>query len=342
MNRSFDHERHQLLQLFDSIQRGNHQIIDEYIILLFRFQYKYNKIYQQFCNNLGVKDKSIDRKEKIPFLPISAFKMHEVKTGNFNAEIIFSSSGTTGSQKSNHQIRDINHYLLTTKIIWSKYFRSVNNYQILALLPGYLEREGSSLIKMVDYFVQLSDYKTSGFYLRDHDKLAEMLMQCKKEQIPTVLFGVTYALLDFIVQYKIIFPELVIIETGGMKGNREEMTKVAVHELLKDAFHVEGVYSEYGMTELLSQAYTKGGTNFLPNDQLHIFTHQINDPLTREKVGKPGIISIIDLANIDSCAFIQTEDLGVLYEDDSFEILGRLDYADVRGCNLLVQESGFG
>lgn len=340
MNGGFDHERHQLLQLFGSIQRGNHLIIDEYMILLFRFQYKYNKVYHQFCNNLGVKDKSVDKKEKIPFLPISAFKMNEVKTGSFDAEIIFKSSGTTGLQASLHKIRDLNHYLLNAENIWSKYFRPVNNYQILALLPGYLEREGSSLIKMVDYFVQLSNYKMSGFYLRDHDKLAETLIKCKKKQIPTVLFGVTFALLDFIEQYKINFPELLIIETGGMKGNREEMTKVAVHELLKDAFHVEGVYSEYGMTELLSQAYTKGGTIFLPNDFLHIFTHQINDPLSREKAGKPGIISIIDLANIDSCAFIQTEDLGILNRDDSFEILGRLDYADVRGCNLLVQESG--
>jgi len=340
MNGGFDHERHQLLQLFGSIQHGDYQIVDEYVMHLFRFQYKYNKIYHQFCNNLGVKVKSIDKKEKIPFLPISAFKVHDVKTGEFDAEIIFRSSGTTSNQTSNHQVRDINHYLTNAEKIWSKYFKPVNNYQILALLPGYLEREGSSLIQMVDYFIQLSAYETSGFYLRDHDALAEELMQCKKQNIPTVLFGVTYALLDFIAQHQIIFPDLVIMETGGMKGNRKEMTKAAVHAELKDAFHVKGVYSEYGMTELLSQAYTKGETIFLPNNMLNVFTHQINDPLSRERISKPGIISIIDLANIDSCAFIQTEDLGIVNRDGSFEILGRLDYADVRGCNLLVQESG--
>ena len=342
MNGSFDHDRHQLLNLFASIQQGNAQIIDEYTLQLFRFQYKYNKIYHEFCNNLGVKENSVTKKEKIPFLPISAFKIHDVKTGKFTPEDIFRSSGTTAKVTSRHHVRDTNHYLLNAENIWSGYFRPIQNYQILALLPGYLEREGSSLIKMVDYFVKLSPYKTSGFYLRDFDALAEKLILSKKQHIPTILFGVTYALLDFIAIHEIVFPELTIIETGGMKGNREEKTKVAVHKLLKDAFQVKDVYSEYGMTELLSQAYTKGETIFLPNEMLHVFTHQANDPLTPEKEGKPGIISIIDLANIDSCAFIQTEDLGIRYIDGSFEILGRLDYADIRGCNLLVQESGLG
>jgi len=342
MNGSFDYDRHQILNLYTSIQHGNIQIIDEYTLQLFRFQYKYNRIYHQFCNNLGVKENSVNKKEKIPFLPISAFKVHDVKTGNFIPEAIFRSSGTTGSMTSKHLIKDISQYLLNTEFIWSEYFKPVQNYQILALLPGYLEREDSSLIKMVNHFTQLSSYPTSGFYLRDVDSLAEKLIFSKSKRIPTVLFGVTYALLDFIAMHQINFPELIIIETGGMKGNREEKTKVAVHELLKDAFHVNGVYSEYGMTELLSQAYTSGDPIFSPNHMLQIITCQINDPLSIEKEGKPGIISIMDLANIDSCAFIQTEDLGIRYSNRRFEVLGRLDSADIRGCNLLVQESGLG
>ena len=340
MQHSFDQERNQLFKIFNNIQQGKSLVNEDYVLQLFRFQYKYNQIYQQFCKNLGVKVNSVSKKEEIPFLPISAFKVHEVKTGIFDPEEIFRSSGTTGNMTSSHQVRDIHHYLQNTRIIWSKYFKPINNFQILALLPGYMERDGSSLIKMVDYFVKHSPYETSGFYLRDHDALAEKLKLSKTQHIPTVLFGVTYALLDFITHHQIVFPDLTIIETGGMKGNRQEMTKTSVHNLLIDAFHVKQVYSEYGMTELFSQAYTNGETIFLPNDMLLIITHQINDPLSGEREGKPGIISIIDLANIDSCAFIQTDDFGIRYNNGSFEILGRLDHADIRGCNLLVQESG--
>lgn len=340
MRGSFDQERHQLLKQFNAIQQGEHRFVDEYLLQLFRFQYKYNQVYLDFCNNIGVNDKIVDNKSKIPYLPISAFKFQKVITGKFIPEVIFKSSGTTGLIQSVHYVRDQQFYLQNSSKIWSQYFHSVNKYCFLALLPGYLEREGSSLISMTDYFIKSSAYPISGFYLRDYQSLLTNLTECKNQKIPTVLLGVTFALMDFIEQFQVYFPDLLIIETGGMKGNRTEMTKPELHYELQNAFGVSKVYSEYGMTELMSQTYTNGSTLFKSNVFMQVETHQINDPLSKEKKGKAGIISIADLANIDSCAFIQTEDLGISHADGNFEILGRLDYADLRGCNLLMQESG--
>ncbi|MBK8348240.1 MAG: acyl transferase [Saprospiraceae bacterium] len=340
MDSAFEKERKQLYQCFMGLTTSNQNKMDVYVLDLFKFQYKYNETYRQFTKNLGYSEDNITNIAQIPYLPISAFKTREIKTGDITAQEIFKSSGTSGQIRSNHFIRDVQHYHLHTAHIWSLYFRNVETYCILGLLPGYLERDGSSLISMVSYFISLSQYAESGFYVREHETLYRHLVQCKNKNIPVVLFGVTYALLDFAAKYHLDFPELIIMETGGMKGNREEMTKHALHDMLKRSFGVAKVYSEYGMTELMSQAYTKGESYFYPNPFLKITTKQINDPLSEEKKGKPGIISIMDLANIDSCAFIQTEDLGMVYDDKRFEIAGRLDSADLRGCNLLLQETG--
>ncbi|HLO53365.1 MAG TPA: hypothetical protein VK169_03705 [Saprospiraceae bacterium] len=336
---TFDQERIHIYNQYRDLLDGTHPSRTDYIIDLFLFQYKYNAIYQEYVRNLGINIKDVTNIDKIPFLPISAFKHHEVKTGDFVAEDLFLSSGTTSTVvRSKHYVRDQHHYLQNTEYIWSTYFQHVSEYCVLALLPGYLEREGSSLISMVQHFVQLSKYEESGFYLRDHKALYDKLLHNKSNNIPTVLFGVTYALLDFVTAYEISFPELIVMETGGMKGQRKEMTKTELHEELKPGFGVNHIYSEYGMTELFSQAYATEGILFKPNPCMDIIIHQVNDPLTLEKLGKPGIISVIDLANIDSCAFIQTEDMGILHEDLCFEIIGRMDAADMRGCNLMVQE----
>lgn len=336
---TFDQERTHIFNQYQDLIEGELSSRTDYIFDLFHFQYKYNVIYQEYVRNLGINVKDVSSIDKIPFLPISAFKHHDVKTGEFTEADLFLSSGTTSNIiRSKHFVRDLNHYLQNTVYIWSTYFQNISDYCVLALLPGYLEREGSSLISMVQHFVQLSKYDESGFYLRDHKALYDKLLHNKKHQIPTVLFGVTYALLDFVAVFELDFPELIVMETGGMKGQRKEMTKTELHEVLKPGFGVSHIYSEYGMTELFSQAYATESILFKPNACIDIIIHQVNDPLTLEKTGKPGIISVIDVANIDSCAFIQTEDMGILHDDHCFEIIGRMDAADIRGCNLMVQE----
>ncbi len=340
MDAQFEQERIKIFEIFRLYRDSNSISADEYLMALFRFQYKYNDIYRTYCANLKIKVQDIKNTNEIPFLPISAFKSNIVKTGQFEAEEVFRSSGTTGQIRSMHHMRSLNHYLSQTVYIWEQYFDAVDNYCFLALLPGYLERDGSSLIHMVDYFISRSNYSQSGFYLRNHDELYEKLLECQKLSIPTVLFGVTYALCDFFEQFTLSFPSLIIMETGGMKGQRQEMLKEELHSFLQKKSLSKSICSEYGMTELLSQAYSKSSTRFFPNKCLKINAFQLTDPLTPEKINKSGIICITDFANIDTCAFIQTEDAGILYEDQSFEISGRTTNSDIRGCNLMMQELG--
>jgi hypothetical protein len=338
MSNDFDTIRNQLYAQYYQLVEIDSTLSDEYLMLLFAFQYKYNTIYNHYCNNLKISFKDIHDVNQIPYLPISAFKYHTVKTGDFESKEVFLSSGTTGSARSKHCIRSLDHYLKNTEMIWSHHFGNLEQYCFLALLPGYLERDGSSLISMVDYFIKKSKYKQSGFFLRNHQSLHETIKACQEKHIPVVLFGVAYALLDFTEAYDINYSDLIIIETGGMKGTRKEMTKEALHYTILEKTGHTKILSEYGMTELLSQSYTDGGMRFKHNNSLKIHTKQINDPLSFEKNGKPGIICITDLANIDSCAFIQTEDVGMVYENGDFEISGRLEASDLRGCNLLLEE----
>lgn len=338
MDTSFESTRNHIFNLYNQLQDDNQLILNHYLLELFQFQYKYNEVYHNYCKNLQVNIEKVNTPDKIPYLPISAFKHYAIKTGTFEAEEIFMSSGTTGTTRSKHHVKTVGHYLQNTEKIWNNHFGSVESYCYLALLPGYLDREGSSLISMVNHFINKSLYTQSGFYIRDHEALHTKLLECQSKNIPTVLFGVPYALLDFIEKHSLSYPELIIIETGGMKGQRAEMSKEALHQILCDKFGVQKIYSEYGMTELLSQSYTKGGTHFISNQNMVVSTHQIYDPLSQEKYGKTGILCIADTANIDSCAFIQTEDIGKVYENGNFEIIGRLDISDIRGCNLLIEE----
>ncbi len=307
----------------------------------FRYQYKYNAVYRKYCNDLHIYDKDVVSMLQIPFLPITAFKHHEIKTGVWPSQETFLSSGTTQlTSRSVHHLLDLDFYHDNAEWIWNQQMGSFSDFCYLALLPGYLDRDGSSLISMVNHFVARSRYDQSGFYLRDHERLLTSLKDCQANQIPTVLFGVSYALLDFIEKYQLHFPELIVIETGGMKGQRPEMTKQALHETLVEGFGVSYITSEYGMTELLSQSYATANGIFKMHERLQVITTQINDPLTRERNKKSGIVNVIDLANIDSCAFIQTQDLGIDHGDATFSILGRLDASDVRGCNLMIDDLG--
>ncbi|MGB4958237.1 MAG: acyl transferase [Saprospiraceae bacterium] len=333
-------ERSQLIQYHQYLTNGHTELLDEYAMSLFRYQYKYNPIYRQFCTSIGKSDKNVLQKNEIPHLPISAFKYREIKSGQFDHEEIFTSSGTTHSLRSSHYVRDVSFYRQHATHLWQKHFDHPGKYCFLALLPGYMDREGSSLISMVDHFIQLSDYSVSGFYLRDHGALADAIQLCRGKNIPVVLFGVTHALLDFGDVYSHAHPQLIIVETGGMKGRKQELTKKELHQTFRALWATDKVYSEYGMTEMLSQVYSESNGCFKQHEFLQVQTKQINDPLSNERLGKPGILCVTDLANIDSCAFIQTEDLGILHDDQTFEIVGRQDASDLRGCNLLLHEAG--
>ncbi len=302
-------------------------------IKLFNYQYKNNGLYRNYCD-LVLKGKKPTQIDEIPFLPIQFFKSHTVKTTDFEAESIFSSSGTTGSTPSLHHIHSKDWYLTVCTTAFELQYGSLKDFRVLALLPSYLEREGSSLIDMVEHFIS-SCGNHGDFYLNHKENLVQELN--KPFDGKTLLIGVTYSLLDFAEQTPIPLNDTVIMETGGMKGRRKEMIREEVHEILKSAFSVERIHSEYGMTELLSQAYSKGNGIYTSPSWMRVLTRQTSDPFTYEKTGKTGGINIIDLSNWKSCAFIQTQDLGRVYRDNSFEILGRFDDSETRGCNLMVQ-----
>ena len=308
---------------------------DKIALQVFNYQYKYNTIYQNWVDSLDVNPNQVVSVQEIPFLPISAFKNYRVQTGQGKEEMIFTSSGTTGAIPSKHYVWDQGLYLENSKRIFESFYGATENYCFLALLPSYLERSGSSLVAMVDHFIQLSQYDSSGFYLYNHDDLYRQLMMNQAKNIPTILFGVSFALIDFVAERKIAFPELIIIETGGMKGRKKELTREELHKSLADGFGVASIHSEYGMTELFSQAYSKKSGVYTCGATMKVIIKDISDPLEEVEDGKTGIVNVIDLANIDSCSFIETQDLGRI-SHGTFEILGRLDTSDIRGCNLMV------
>ena len=303
----------------------------------FRYQATHTALYKQYIENLGINTDEVIALEDIPFLPIDFFKSHKIITEGGAENIIFSSSGTTGSVTSAHYVSDLSLYAKSFNQAFKLFYGEPEQFAILALLPSYLERSGSSLIYMVDDLIKQSTYPESGYFLYNHDDLFHQLSALKNQSIPTILFGVTYALLDFIEQHSINFPELIVIETGGMKGKRKEMIREELHEILKQGFGVPTIHSEYGMTELLSQAYSKGNGVFRCPPWMNVLVRELNDPFSYRKPNQTGGINVIDLANINSCSFIATQDLGKKYDDESFEILGRFDQSDIRGCNLLIQ-----
>ena len=320
-------------------QPGN---FNELAIKLFIHQHQHNHIYRQFCDSLHVNVNEVDSLGKIPFLPISFFKTHIVKTGEFEADTIFESSGTTQTIPSKHFVKDIDIYRKSFTNCFEKFYGLPQNKCILGLLPSYLERKNSSLVLMADELIKASNNPLSGFYLYDHEKLHSTILHNELLKLPTLLIGVTYALLDFAEAYPMQLRHTIVMETGGMKGRREELTRPEVHAILQKQLNISLVHSEYGMTELLSQAYSKGDGIFHCPGWMKILLRDEDDPfhiITATDVqNKPmtGLINVIDLANLHSCCFIATDDIGKLHSNKSFEVLGRADSSDVRGCSLMT------
>lgn len=304
---------------------------------VFQHQALHCAVYQAYITNLGIKPESVTSVDKIPFLPISFFKTQAVLSDTRQPEITFTSSGTTGMVQSRHLVTDVSLYDESFNTAFQQFYGDPKDICILALLPSYQEREGSSLIYMVDALIDQSEHPDSGYFLYNLDDLYARLNALKAAGQKTLLIGVTYALLDFVEAYQVDFPGLIVMETGGMKGKRKEMVREELHAILQVGFGVPAIHSEYGMTELLSQAYSAGNGIFNCPPWMKIRLRDTNDPLSSPERSKSGGINVIDLANINSCAFIATQDLGRIYEDQSFEVLGRFDNSDIRGCNLLVQ-----
>jgi Acyl-protein synthetase, LuxE len=307
---------------------------EEQALHLFQFQYAHNDLYKRFVDELQVDPQSIRSLQEIPFLPISFFKTHTVKTTAFDAAQIFESSGTTTSINSQHHVKDPNIYRQSFMQAFKLFYGDIKDWCILALLPAYLERSGSSLVVMADELIKQSGHAKSGFYLHNMNDLQNTLQDLEKAKQKTLLLGVTFALLDFAEQNPMPLPHCTIMETGGMKGRRKEMLREDVHAQLCKAFAVEKIHSEYGMTELLSQGYSTGDGIFNCPPWMKIVLREEDDPLQMTQ-NKRGLINVIDLANIYSCAFIATDDVGKTFVDGSFEVLGRMDNSDVRGCSLL-------
>ena len=303
---------------------------------MFAFQFEHNSVYRSFCDLLNVHPSDIKTIEDIPFLPIEFFKSHAIRSTDLPVEHIFTSSGTTGLNSSQHIVANLQFYERSFRSGFAHFYGDIEEYVVLALLPNYLERDGSSLIYMVNDLIKQSKHPESGFYLRNHEDLKERLIELNARKQKTLLIGVSFALLDLVETYSFSLEHTIIMETGGMKGQRKEIIREELHRILKDGFGVPLIHSEYGMTELLSQAYSKGQSMFETPPWMRILIRDTEDPLHLLPNGKTGGVNIIDLANLHSCAFIATQDLGRAYSDQSFEILGRFDHSDIRGCNLLV------
>ena len=308
---------------------------DAIAIEIFRYQYRYTKVYRDYCGLLHISETSVKQLTDIPFLPIQFFKEQIVLAENTKAEMIFTSSGTTGSVPSKHYVAKLPLYETSFTEAFKLQYGNIDEYTLLALLPSYLDREGSSLVYMVDQLIRQSKSQHSGFYLSDMSALVEKLLFLEKQQRKVILIGVSYALLDLLELHKFHLKNTIIMETGGMKGRRKELIKDELHTMLKDGFGVEMIHSEYGMTELLSQAYSKGNGLFTCPPWMKILTRDPEDALSLI-TEKTGGINVIDLANLHSCSFIATQDLGKIHANQSFEILGRFDTSDIRGCNLMV------
>lgn len=320
----------------ESLSTLNDNNFEDIALSLFHFQAKENKVYKTYLTYLGVNSREVKELHQIPFLPISFFKSQDVLTGDWASTIVFESSATTGSTTSKHRVKDLSFYLQNCTKIFNQYYGPLTDYNILALLPSYLERKNSSLIAMVDYFIKESNSPFSSFYLRDEGSLLKALAEAKKDRRKTILWGVSFALLELAEHYELDLNDCIVMETGGMKGRREEITRGELHGVLCERFNVAVIHSEYGMTELFSQAYSKREGYFKSFPGMKVFVRDLNDPFERLEMGKTGALNIIDLSNIHSCAFVETQDLGRVLQEGSFEVLGRVDNSDIRGCNLLV------
>lgn len=307
----------------------------ELALKIFQLQYAGNTVYNKWVNALNINIGAITEISDIPFLPVSFFKTDKVITGNVEAEHVFESSGTTQTINSRHFVRELDLYTHSFTEGFRKFYGNPQDWCIIGLLPSYLERKGSSLVMMVEELIKLSGNSDSGFYLYEFEKLANVLQELEARKQKTLLVGVTFALLDFAEQFPMNLEFTTIMETGGMKGRRTEMVREEVHAILKGQFNVPAVHSEYGMTELLSQGYSFGEGIFNTVPWMKVLVRDEDDPLLVTEKGR-GLINVIDLANIYSCSFIATDDVGRIFDDSSFEVLGRRDNSDIRGCSLMV------
>ena len=315
---------------------GSKKEFEKITLKVFRHQYDNNTVYRDFCSFLKKDKQNVKSIKEIPFLPIQFFKSHEVLSSAEPIQETFTSSGTTGMVTSRHLVTDLNYYEQSFRMAFSQFYGNIEDYAVLALLPSYLEREGSSLIYMVEDLIEGSNNPDSGFYLHNYDELIKKLTALDNAGQNVLLIGVTYALLDLVEKQNFSLKNTIIMETGGMKGRRKEMIREELHEVLCNGFGVSKIHSEYGMTELLSQAYSLGDGVFECPPWMDVLIRDTEDALSYVDSGKTGGINVIDLANINSCSFIATQDLGKKYANQSFEVLGRFDNSDIRGCNLMV------
>ncbi|MFY8108372.1 MAG: acyl transferase [Bacteroidia bacterium] len=310
---------------------------EELCLQAFNYQFHSNKVYNQYCRLLGINEANdITDIQKIPHIPVELFKTLTIKTGEFESQKIFESSGTTGMLNSKHHVADLNIYKESFTSCFTQFFGEISNYCFLGLLPSYLEKNNSSLVYMVQQLMAISGNPQNGFFLFEHDVLFERIQSLEKNKQPYILFGVSFALLDFAEKFQFKMEYGRVIETGGMKGRKKEITKDELLSQLGNRFQSTKISSEYGMSELLSQAYSFENGQYQSPAWMKVQTTEINDPGKFCKTGKTGIIQVIDLANIHTCCFIKTSDIGIIHEDEKFEVLGRIDHSDMRGCSLLI------
>ena len=321
-------------QIFDLQPSGFETLALE----IFKYQAENNEVYKNYLNHLKIQAAHVNQVSDIPFLPISFFKTQNVITGSWQPSGYFESSGTTGQSTSKHAVHDEPFYLKNTEKIFNHFYGPLDDYHFLALLPAYLERTGSSLVLMADYFIKKSGSDMSGFYLNNLDALVSQIEAIRRRENgrKIVLLGVSFALLDLAEEYNCDLSDVIVMETGGMKGRRKEMIRAELHQVLKSSFNISSVHSEYGMTELMSQAYSDGDGKFKTPPWMKIVLRDLNDPFDLKSGRRSGGINVIDLANFHSCSFIETQDIGSYVSDDEVEILGRFDNSDIRGCNLMV------
>ncbi len=319
----------------NSLAAVNDENFEQYALSIYQYQWEHNSLYREYARAIGRQPAQVTQLIDIPFLPISFFKTHRVVSGSLLPELVFESSGTTGMEVSRHYIQDPDLYRTTFLHIFETCYGAPEDYVFLALLPSYLERQHSSLVYMAAELIRRSRYPESGFYLQDWAALAEVLNKVQQQGRKVILLGVTFALLDFAAQYPMDLSKVIVMETGGMKGRREEWTRAQVHDFLKEKWQLPQVHAEYGMTELLSQAYAPRDGLFRCANTMKVWVRDENDPFDLKATGN-GCLNIIDLANIHSCAFLATDDIARIHPDGSFEVLGRLDHSALRGCSLMV------
>ena len=325
-----------MIPLFvNNLFQVNNTVFNGTALELFSFQYRNNAVYSGFVDALGRPAANVQTIESVPFLPISFFKTHMVKTTAFTEEQLFESSGTTQTIQSKHLVKSLKLYEESFFKGFELQYGPVKDYCVLGLLPSYLERKHSSLVYMVQRMIDESAHPLNGFFLTNVEELAKRLTELEAQQQKTLLIGVTFGLLDFAERYQLPLKNTIVMETGGMKGRREELTREEVHLLLKQSFSLDTIHSEYGMTELLSQAYSKGDGIFYCPPWMKVLVREEDDPLQLKAKGK-GALNIIDFANVYSCSFIATDDIGEVFDDGSFRVMGRIDNSDIRGCSLLA------